>query len=220
MTVIYPSSDRQKTGRVVGRDERERPLTAEEQEFAVSHIGLAFKVANKWGYRCNGYTFDDAMSDCLMVLVKSAKYYDPSYGWKPSTYIVLSMARRCVRELKLAQSRSQPRGEDGPSVLSMTAGPESRSVMRDVQWHGLSPMEAAELKEEEDRKRDAIRDLFETYPKLMDVLRLRSEGQSQAAVAAKMGLTTHLVKLLEQEALGVTFKQAITKPKADAGGKQ
>ena len=62
-------------------------LTKEEAEFAATHVRLAYSEAHKFSRRTN-IPYDDLIGAAHIGLCKAAKRFDPSRGFKVSTYAV------------------------------------------------------------------------------------------------------------------------------------
>lgn len=65
-------------------------LTPEQAAFAGEHIKLAYKLAHRFA-RNTGIPFDDLAGAAMEGLCRGAASFDPSLGWKPSTYLVPSI---------------------------------------------------------------------------------------------------------------------------------
>lgn len=65
-------------------------LTTEQAAFAGEHIKLAYKLAHRFA-RNTGIPFDDLAGAAMEGLCRGAASFDPSLGWKPSTYLVPSI---------------------------------------------------------------------------------------------------------------------------------
>lgn len=62
-------------------------LTKEQQDFAASHVRLAYSEAHKFSRR-TGISYDELIGAAHIGLCKGAKRFDPDMGYKPSTYLV------------------------------------------------------------------------------------------------------------------------------------
>ena len=62
-------------------------LTKEQQAFAAEHVRLAYSECHKFSRR-TGISYDELIGAAHIGLCKGAKRFDPSMGFKPSTYLV------------------------------------------------------------------------------------------------------------------------------------
>jgi len=62
-------------------------LTAEQAAFAQEHVRLAYSEAHKFSRR-TGIGYDELIGAAHIGLCKGAHRFDPSMGYKPSTYLV------------------------------------------------------------------------------------------------------------------------------------
>lgn len=62
-------------------------LSEDEQAFAREHVRLAYSETHKFSRR-TGIAYDDLIGAAHIGLCKGAKRFDPSMGYKPSTYLV------------------------------------------------------------------------------------------------------------------------------------
>ena len=62
-------------------------LNDEQAAFAGEHVRLAYSEAHKFSRR-TGIPYDDLIGAAHIGLCKGAKKFDPSMGYKPSTYLV------------------------------------------------------------------------------------------------------------------------------------
>lgn len=62
-------------------------LTKEQQAFAAEHVRLAYHEAHRFARR-TGIAYEDLVGAAHIGLAKGAHRFDPSMGYKPSTYLV------------------------------------------------------------------------------------------------------------------------------------
>ncbi|MAH29392.1 MAG: hypothetical protein CL959_01755 [Euryarchaeota archaeon] len=62
-------------------------LSKEQQAFCAEHVRLAYSEAHKFSRR-TGIPYDDLIGAAHIGLAKGAHRFDPSMGYKPSTYLV------------------------------------------------------------------------------------------------------------------------------------
>jgi len=62
-------------------------LTPEKQAFAAEHVRLAYSEAHRFSRR-TGIAYEDLIGAAHIGLAKGAHRFDPSMGYKPSTYLV------------------------------------------------------------------------------------------------------------------------------------
>jgi hypothetical protein len=76
-----------------------RRLTAEQQAFAVSHLGLAHQQARRFAIR-HGLAYDDVLGAAYEGLCKAALGFDPSLGHRPSSYVVPKVKGELLHHLR------------------------------------------------------------------------------------------------------------------------
>jgi len=76
-----------------------RQLSAEQRQFAVSHLNLARQQARRFANR-HGIPYDDLLGAAYEGLCKAALGFDASLGHRPSSYIVPKVKGELLHHLR------------------------------------------------------------------------------------------------------------------------
>ena len=76
-----------------------RRLTAEQQAFAVRHLGLARQQARRFAIR-HQLDYDDLLGAAYEGLCKAALGFDPALGHRPSSYVVPKVKGELLHHLR------------------------------------------------------------------------------------------------------------------------
>ena len=70
----------------------------------VAHIALAWKVANSFR---NVPDFESVACEALLALIHGAEAFDPSRGYRPSTFLVTVIRHACLSEVRRQRKRAR-----------------------------------------------------------------------------------------------------------------
>jgi RNA polymerase primary sigma factor len=142
------------------------------------NIGLAYAMARR--FRRN-IPEDDAVSDCMMGLAQSARWFDPQRGFKFSTYACRAMLVEMIkRREKIARQARLVKTVD----LTGDRAPDQRP-------DGSLRVDA----------RDAWLLIDKLPSRIGFVIRQRMEGKTLQAIGDVLGLTKERVRQMELEAI-------------------
>ena len=83
----------------VQRRKPPRPMTAAERQFAVTHLGLAQQQARRFASR-HQLDFEVVLGAAYEGLCKAAVGFDPSLGFRPSSYVVPKVKGELLHHLR------------------------------------------------------------------------------------------------------------------------
>jgi DNA-directed RNA polymerase specialized sigma subunit len=76
-----------------------RPMTAAERQFAVRHLGLAQQQARRFAIS-HQLDFEEVLGAAYEGLCKAAVGFDPSLGYRPSSYVVPKVKGELLHHLR------------------------------------------------------------------------------------------------------------------------
>jgi RNA polymerase sigma factor (sigma-70 family) len=75
------------------KSNRITPLTDKQRDIVEKNFKLVYYVINRCGHRWHRLNSDEILSECMYGLLKASRMFDPSLGYKFSTYACWCMMR-------------------------------------------------------------------------------------------------------------------------------
>lgn len=184
------------------------PLTEDQKHFCDQHYGLIYKFAGEYQAKHRDEDFEDLVSAGMHTIMRCARLFDESLGFKPSTYIVRALVANWNRDR--VRSRRGRAGIKGTAlVFSMNGDAEGYRPFAYEDHGAKEPIDILIEREEKAKQSAALEALNRKHPKEMAILSDRAKGMSLTEVGRTIGRSNTVVQRLERSVLNMTFAEAV-----------